>query len=68
VCGHSFSAIAIREYLKGRTSKKCPGAGCNKSFTIANIKPDKDLAKRVKLADRRAQRQKENTDADEVVE
>ncbi|EDR13809.1 uncharacterized protein LACBIDRAFT_323012 [Laccaria bicolor S238N-H82] len=72
VCGHSFSAGAIRDYcsLKGLTAlTKCPASGCNKAFRFADCKPDKDLAKKVKAFNRRAERAaEEESDAEEVIE
>ena len=72
VCGHSFSASAIRDYcsLKGLTAHtKCPASGCNKAFRFADCKPDRDLAKKVKAFNRRAERAaEEDSDAEEVIE
>ncbi|TFK73570.1 hypothetical protein BDN72DRAFT_868984 [Pluteus cervinus] len=69
VCGHSFSAEAIRQVFRsGHPVKKCPASGCNKSFSLSDCRPDKDLAKKVKAWQRRAQRMEEDTDAEEVVD
>ncbi|KIJ64447.1 hypothetical protein HYDPIDRAFT_28392 [Hydnomerulius pinastri MD-312] len=69
VCKHSYSEVAIRDYLKSaRGGKPCPASGCNNKITMDQLKADKDLEKRVKLAARRAQRQEEDSDADEVIE
>ncbi|KAH7921912.1 hypothetical protein BV22DRAFT_1038079 [Leucogyrophana mollusca] len=69
VCGHSFSGEAIRDYLKGTRGKKgCPAAGCRQQIGVSDLKPDKDLEKRVKIAARRAQRDDDDSDAGEVIE
>ncbi|KDQ25993.1 hypothetical protein PLEOSDRAFT_1078328 [Pleurotus ostreatus PC15] len=69
VCGHSFSGDAIRDYFRGNHgAKKCPAAGCNRSFTLAQCKADADLAKKVKGVLRRQQRRADDSDADEVVD
>ncbi|KAF4589968.1 hypothetical protein EYR40_009645 [Pleurotus pulmonarius] len=69
VCGHYFSGDAIKDYFRGnRGAKKCPAAGCNRSFTLAQCKADADLAKKVKGALRRQQRRADDSDADEVVD
>lgn len=70
VCGHSFSEAAIRESFRSARggSIKCPASGCTRSFTLANCKPDKELAKKVKAWERRARRQEEDDDAEEVIE
>ncbi|KAG8214475.1 hypothetical protein J3R82DRAFT_9528 [Butyriboletus roseoflavus] len=72
VCGHSYSRAAIQEFLKwaGRVGKSCPASGCNKQITMDDLKVDKELEKRVKIAARRQQRQQEESqeDEDEVVE
>jgi len=52
-CKHSFSGAAIREYLS-RGLKKCPAAGCSKMITLADLKEDKVLERRVKEHTRRA--------------
>jgi len=68
-CGHSFSGEAIRQFFRGTNAlKACPASGCNKSFRLADCKPDKDLAKKVKAWARRAQRMEEDSDAEEVIE
>ncbi|KAF8895410.1 hypothetical protein BD779DRAFT_1499346 [Infundibulicybe gibba] len=69
VCGHSFSAEAIRATFKGsRDPKKCPASGCNQSFTLSDCKANKDMAKKVKAWQRRAERTEEHSDAEEIVE
>ncbi|KAH7885351.1 hypothetical protein F5I97DRAFT_1884716 [Phlebopus sp. FC_14] len=69
VCGHSYSAAAIQDYLRGADTggRPCPAAGCNKRLTMTLVAPDKDLEKRVKIALRRRQ-QDEDSDEGEVVE
>ncbi|KAF8516814.1 hypothetical protein BU17DRAFT_92414 [Hysterangium stoloniferum] len=69
VCGHSFSAEGIREYLKGcRGETKCPATGCNQVIKMAYLKRDEDLARRAAYAVRRAERRNESdqSDAEEV--
>lgn len=71
-CGHAFSGNAIRDYLKKcpPTGRSCPAAGCSQKLTLTMLVTDKGLEKRVKLAARRAQRDEDNSDADdaEVIE
>ncbi|EIW80950.1 hypothetical protein CONPUDRAFT_56154, partial [Coniophora puteana RWD-64-598 SS2] len=66
VCNHSFSAVAIREYL-GRATKPCPATGCNAQISMNDVHPDRDLEKKVRLVARRAQREQDDSDA-EVIE
>ncbi|KIL67837.1 hypothetical protein M378DRAFT_122007 [Amanita muscaria Koide BX008] len=69
-CGHSFSADAIRAYFKGSRAKKCPASGCHQAFQLTDCKPDKELARKVKIWVRRKQRHEEDIhdDAEEVIE
>ncbi|KAJ8587279.1 hypothetical protein M405DRAFT_852965 [Rhizopogon salebrosus TDB-379] len=72
-CGHAFSGEAIRDYLKRcpPSGKSCPAAGCSQKLTIVMMVADSGLEKRVRLAARRAQRDEDNSDADdndEVIE
>jgi len=66
VCQHSFSENAIKEYLGSNRSvkKKCPAAGCSKLFGLSDLKPDKELERRVKAYDRRARRREAEADSD----
>lgn len=66
ICGHSFSAAAIQEYIKN--ARACPASGCRKMLTMAVLKYDKDLEKKVKIAARQRRRQEEHSDDGEVVE
>ncbi|KAF5360750.1 hypothetical protein D9756_004758 [Leucocoprinus leucothites] len=69
VCGHSFSAAAIRSTFRSPSAlNKCPAAGCNKSFRLVDCKPNKDLAKKVKAYKRRMEKERELSDAEEVVD
>ncbi|KAI6044813.1 hypothetical protein EDC04DRAFT_264366 [Pisolithus marmoratus] len=70
VCGHSFSGAAIQEYLqKARADGiACPAAGCKKRLTMAVLRLDKDLEKKIKIAARQRQRQAEDSDDGEVIE
>ncbi|CAE6457839.1 unnamed protein product [Rhizoctonia solani] len=63
VCGHSFSADAIRAYVK--TNNKCPAQGCNALISLGVLKEDKVLQKKAKAAKRRAARE-ETESADEI--
>ncbi|KAG6877751.1 hypothetical protein C0993_004254 [Termitomyces sp. T159_Od127] len=68
MCKHSFSKAAILQSFRGNEAIKCPASGCTKTFTRANLKPDKGLAKRVKAYERRARRAAENDDAEEIID
>lgn len=63
VCKHSFSGAAIREYLS-RGVKKCPATGCNKRITLADLKEDRALERKVKEHARRAAMRAEDEDVD----
>lgn len=67
VCKHSFSAIAIKEYLHGKTSVVCPASGCNKRLTINDLKEDPELAKQAKEAARRERMREDDSDEDDGV-
>lgn len=67
-CGHSYSAAAIRDYLRGG-SKQCPATGCNKMLVLSDLEVDKGLAKRAKEAARRERaREEDSEDDDDVIE
>jgi len=66
VCKHSYSGAAIREYLS-RGVKKCPATGCNKKITLADLKEDKALERKVKEHTRRAAMRAEDEDVDAEV-
>ena len=72
VCNHSYSRDAIVEFLRqsGREGKICPASGCNKRITMANLSSDTELAKKIKMVERRLRRQEESDDDDddEVIE
>lgn len=70
ICQHSFSAEAIRQVLGPNrfTKKKCPVSGCNQMICLNDLKLDKELERRVKAYQRRAQRREEEHDAEEIVE
>ncbi|KAG8769036.1 hypothetical protein FRC12_005203 [Ceratobasidium sp. 428] len=57
VCGHTFSADGIREYLK--TSDKCPKTGCNELISMNVLKLDKAIQKKAIAAQRRADKDTE---------
>lgn len=69
MCGHSFSAAAIREYLgpNKHIKKKCPASGCNQMFCQNDLKVDKELEKKAKNAARRERMREDDSDG-EVVE
>lgn len=62
-CNHSFSGAAIREYLS-HGPKNCPATGCNKKITLADLKSDKGLERRVKEHARRAAMRDDEEDVD----
>lgn len=67
-CGHSYSAVAIRDYLK-RGRQQCPATGCNKQLVLSDLEVDKALAKRAKEAARRERaREQDSGDDDDVIE
>ncbi|KAI1789617.1 zinc-finger of the MIZ type in Nse subunit-domain-containing protein [Ganoderma leucocontextum] len=69
LCGHSYSAAAIREYLGRGGSKQCPATGCNKMLVLSDLEVDKGLAKRAKEAARRERaREDDDDDDDDVIE
>ncbi|KAL1950256.1 hypothetical protein VTO73DRAFT_5380 [Trametes versicolor] len=70
LCGHSYSAAAIKEYLGYPRSnrKECPATGCKKEISMANLEPDKDLAKRAKEAARRERAKEDDSGDEEVIE
>ncbi|KAF9565685.1 hypothetical protein CPC08DRAFT_782326 [Agrocybe pediades] len=69
ICGHSFSADAIREHCRPPNQlHKCPASGCNKSFRLSDCVFDKALEKKVKNIRRRQQAAEENSDAEEIVD
>jgi SUMO ligase MMS21 Smc5/6 complex component len=70
VCQHTFSAAAIQQVLGPNrfTKKKCPASGCNQMICLNDLKPNKELERRVKAYQRRAQRREEDHDAEEIVE
>ncbi|CDO71464.1 hypothetical protein BN946_scf184909.g58 [Trametes cinnabarina] len=70
VCGHSYSANAIKEYLgNSKTrSKECPATGCKKQISLAVLEPNRELAKRAKEAARRERAREEDSGDEEVIE
>ncbi|KAI0320149.1 zinc-finger of the MIZ type in Nse subunit-domain-containing protein [Amylostereum chailletii] len=70
VCKHSFSGAAIQDMLGPNkyTKKMCPAAGCKKMVCLNDFKPDKDLERKVKNAERRRARREEENEAEEIVE
>nr|GAT50772.1 predicted protein [Mycena chlorophos] len=71
VCKHSFSGEAIKDLFKNaRGPLPCPTAGCSKSFTMAQCKPNPELAKEIKKRERRLRQrqQADESDDDEVIE
>ena len=47
-CGHTFSFKGISGFAKGKKSVKCPQAGCNQSWSLAQLVDDKELIKELK--------------------
>ncbi|KAF8908919.1 hypothetical protein CPB84DRAFT_1766349 [Gymnopilus junonius] len=71
VCGHSFSADAIKAHCRPVSAQhKCPAAGCNKSFKLSDCISDAKLDKKVKDYKRRqaANARDDDSDAEEVVD
>jgi SUMO ligase MMS21 Smc5/6 complex component len=71
VCKHSFSGDAIKEFFKNKRGlQKCPASGCSKMYTLADCQPDPDLARKVKVFEKRQARaaQQEDSDAEEVID
>ncbi|KAI0335903.1 hypothetical protein GY45DRAFT_1267375 [Cubamyces sp. BRFM 1775] len=70
VCGHSYSAAAIREYLGNSRNrqKECPATGCKKQISLAVLELNNDLAKRAKAAARRERAREEHSGDEEVIE
>ncbi|KAG8764036.1 hypothetical protein FRC12_008324 [Ceratobasidium sp. 428] len=58
VCGHTFSAEAIREYVKKHDN--CPGTGCNARISLSVLKLDKGIQKKAIAAKRRADKEDED--------
>ena len=65
-CKHSFSGAAIREYLSHGV-RRCPATGCNKKITLADLKTDKALERRVKDHARREVMRAEDEEVDAEV-
>ena len=70
LCGHSYSAAAIREYLGRGGRKQCPATGCNKMLALSDLDVDDELARRAKEAARRERARESDDDDDdgEVIE
>ncbi|TBU43587.1 hypothetical protein BD309DRAFT_864000 [Dichomitus squalens] len=69
LCGHSYSAAAIREYLGKGGRKECPATGCKKMLALSDLEADPALAKRAKEAARRERARESDEDDDaEVIE
>ena len=65
MCGHSFAADAIREFLSHKPRAQCPTAGCNKIISLNDLKPNKELAKKAKEAARRERMREEEDESDD---
>ena len=70
LCGHSYSAEAIREYLKSshNRARECPATGCRKQITLNDLQEDKELARRAKEAARRERAREHDSDDGELIE
>ncbi|KAI0781981.1 hypothetical protein C8Q75DRAFT_812054 [Abortiporus biennis] len=64
ICGHSFDATGIREWIGTKRSIPCPASGCNKELKLSDLAPNKELAKKAKEAARR-ERMREEDDFEE---
>ncbi|KAF8917051.1 hypothetical protein CPB85DRAFT_1431664 [Mucidula mucida] len=69
-CNHHFSQAAIRELFQSRTNvmKRCPASGCHQDITLADCRPDPNLAKKIKAFQRRQKRKEDAMEVDEVIE
>ncbi|CCM03528.1 uncharacterized protein FIBRA_05662 [Fibroporia radiculosa] len=69
LCGHSFSADAIREYLgpSHTVRKDCPASGCKKGICLTDLEPNKELAKKAKDAARRERMREDDSEVEEDV-
>ncbi|KAF9007669.1 hypothetical protein BDZ89DRAFT_1104765 [Hymenopellis radicata] len=69
-CNHHFSQAAIRDLFGGRTNvtKRCPASGCHQDITLADCRPDPNLAKKIKAFQRRQKRKEDAMEVDEVIE
>ncbi|KAG7088494.1 hypothetical protein E1B28_012482 [Marasmius oreades] len=66
-CGHSFSQDALRQLFSNQQSaKKCPAAGCNRSFRFQDCKPDRALAQRMRIFAKR-QKEKSQVSSEEII-
>ncbi|KAJ3827593.1 hypothetical protein F5880DRAFT_1621655 [Lentinula raphanica] len=69
ICGHSFSGEAIRGLFNGsRGAKNCPASGCTREFRLSDCKPNKELAKKLKLHARRLKRKEQEQEVEEIIE
>ncbi|KAH9854682.1 hypothetical protein C2E23DRAFT_867274 [Lenzites betulinus] len=70
LCGHSYSAAAIKEYLNNSRNiqRECPATGCKKQISLGIMESNKDLAKRAKEAERRERAREEDSGDEEVIE
>ncbi|KAI0761939.1 hypothetical protein BD413DRAFT_720575 [Trametes elegans] len=68
VCGHSYSAAAIKDYLSTSQKAPCPATGCREEISMACLKPNKELAKRAKAAVRRERAREEESADEEVID
>ncbi|KAG8737838.1 hypothetical protein FRC10_007765 [Ceratobasidium sp. 414] len=66
VCGHTFSADGIKEFLKGKTSDRCPGTGCNQHISMSVLKLDKGIQKKAIAAKRRAEKNEEGQTSSDI--
>ncbi|KAH8104567.1 zinc-finger of the MIZ type in Nse subunit-domain-containing protein [Cristinia sonorae] len=71
LCGHSYDAVTIMEFIGQKSSFECPASGCHKITSRAQLEPDKELAKKAKAAQRRERAKNDSdveSDGDEVIE
>ncbi|KAL7276213.1 hypothetical protein RUND412_000798 [Rhizina undulata] len=68
ICPHSFEKAAIFEMIqtaRPRGSVKCPVPGCTKTLTVATLKMDRILERKVKRERERQEQEKNWMDEDE---
>ena len=65
VCGHVYSKEALMAYLgRGRGARGCPVAGCNQNVSMASVKPDEHMQR--KLANSKKRKRSEEEDVEDL--
>ncbi|KAG8735978.1 hypothetical protein FRC10_009940 [Ceratobasidium sp. 414] len=68
VCGHTFSAEGITEFLRVKTRIRCPGTGCNQRISMSVLKLDRGVQKKAIAAKRRAEKNREGQTSSDIDE